>query len=410
LGGGFSRWFQLAPTQDNAGACSAPLNTLYFHVRQWDLTFGLFHPPPTQVVQIPWVIASSQPRIGGAGNAAKVYVPICKPKAPGSVGIDICKPFSPSGAVGIARIDNPTDAATPGVARADVGLGSLGTFTLSGAFVYQNPVLAADPFDADHVVAVDATAHDVKVSFDGGGNWDTDSELTRLVTNGGEFLFDLGTPDFTQAQTIAFDPSIAKRILVGTEAAGVVASSDGGLTWARVPGSSPATSVSSFHFDVEPAGDTTDRVVLSSYGRGLWGLVFPKTDLGVIATHAPEPVGVGQKLVFTGSVSNRGPRPATDVRLAVQLPPAFAYDSSAPACVVDDTLPSRPTVGQFLVCQIGDLDGGSGFGESRSFSIQVNVQFAPTSRLALTTFQATSPLAVELRLGDNRDLEISRIR
>jgi hypothetical protein len=48
-------------------------------------------------------------------------------------------------------------------------------------------------------------------------------------------------------------------------------------------------------------------------------------------------------------------------------------------------------------------------GETLPFSVEVVVRSVPATRVVLTTFHATSPLAVELRAGNNRDIELVRV-
>jgi hypothetical protein len=79
-------------------------------------------------------------------------------------------------------------------------------------------------------------------------------------------LLQFAVQAFAQASIIAFDPDTAGRIVVGTEAAGVIVSEDGGASWATVPGSAVIPVVSSIFFN------RTGGMVIASYGRGFWRL------------------------------------------------------------------------------------------------------------------------------------------
>jgi hypothetical protein len=109
----------------------------------------------------------------------------------------------------------------------------------------------------------------MKVSIDGGASWTLDAAATRLINGDGQFLF--SQPYFpnydSQAHVIAFDPASPNRILIGTEAVGIIASLDGGRPWGTVPGSSQIPNITWLFVD-----DVQKTVLVSSYARGLWKL------------------------------------------------------------------------------------------------------------------------------------------
>lgn len=94
-----------------------------------------------------------------------------------------------------------------------------------------------------------------------------DDQLTNLVTDNGNLQF---TAPYVgcQAHAIAFDPSDGNRIVVGTEANGVIATVNGGQSWFRVPNTQQITAVSDFFFD-----EVRNVLYVASYGRGLWKIV-----------------------------------------------------------------------------------------------------------------------------------------
>jgi hypothetical protein len=155
---------------------------------------------------------------------------------------------------------------TPTVTGTNVGPGDLDLWTPDDIPWIQPHVLGVDPSNPMHLIAADRMTRTMKVSTDGGGSWHTDVALTRLVTDNGKLSFDNPFVN-SQAHVIAFDPSNAKRILVGTEASGILASRNGGATWFRVPESRRVPAVSDFFFD-----ELDGFVVISTYGRGLWKL------------------------------------------------------------------------------------------------------------------------------------------
>jgi len=240
------------------------------------------------------------------------------------------------------------------------GLDQLANICLGeGAFACPY-IFNADPTDATHVIAEDSstTSPGMKVRL-GTGSFALDRELSQLVTGNGAFTHDTGG-GATQARSIAFDPSNARRILVGTETAGIIATQDGGRTWGKVPGSEKIPAVSSFFFD-----DDHGVYWASSYGRGLWKVRFDTTDLR-IAKSGPSRIVAGTTGTFHITVSN-----ATSVGAGAgttvldYLPPGLAFVSStlrssngADLC---ESGPPGPTEigirGTTVICQVGDLEG-----------------------------------------------------
>lgn len=170
----------------------------------------------------------------------------------------------------ITGINQPSLAIQP----ADAGLGALASWGPDDAPAVIPRVVGVDPNNPLHLIAADASTNLMVVTTNGGASWNADSQLTSLITDNGNLLFN--SPNVgCQAHAIAFDPGNGQRIFVGTEASGVIATLDGGTTWFRVPGSRQISSVSDFFFD-----EARGVVYVASYGRGLWtitGLTAPGT-------------------------------------------------------------------------------------------------------------------------------------
>jgi photosystem II stability/assembly factor-like uncharacterized protein len=234
---------------------------------------------------------SHWPQIVGPPGTPTVYQAVTKPGMQ-SNGDPI---------LGLVRLDIDVAASTGRLSAADLGLVSLGDFALGqGTFVVPT-VFGADPFDPRHVIAPDAGDSTMKATRDGGNSWTADGALTELVTNRGIFRFNIpvtaNPPEGAalQVHAIAFDPDIADHILVGTEAGGVLQSTDGGHSWGRVPFSGVfIRGVSDFFFDRDSV------VYVATYGHGLWQLTpqeFPlaqSSSLGAkLPAHLAETVGPG---------------------------------------------------------------------------------------------------------------------
>lgn len=169
---------------------------------------------------------------------------------------------------GLLRVANVTGSAI--VSNADsLGISALGALhTPQAGYV----VFAADPRTPSHLLAADVGNGAMVSSANSGKSWQPLDALTRAVTDSGRYLFSLH--EFSFATTIAWDPDDECHILVGTTQNGVVRSTDGGNTWARVPGSTYITYVSSFFFP------PTGQVWVSSNGRGLWTMSLDRHPLG----------------------------------------------------------------------------------------------------------------------------------
>lgn len=210
------------------------------------------------------------PQVARSGDDVTVYQPV--------VRID-----NTIGLVKITglRMDGTVDASRTGWRLADGFLSGdiMGLGVRDDEFDWQ-VAYAVDPNDSAHLIAADARAGAMKVSRDGGFTWTTDATLTALsmgsdpLTGLSEFLF-ATQGNRTQVRVIAFDPDHPGHILVGTEAAGIFRSVDGGLSWGSIPGTRQIPSVSSFFFIPESPTNPNAEVVVSSYGRGLWKLSIP---------------------------------------------------------------------------------------------------------------------------------------
>lgn len=178
---------------------------------------------------------------------------------------------------GLLRITNLAGQAV--VSSADsTGMGGIGVLRTAQAG-YE--VFAADPMAPTHLIAPDVGAGVMASSADGGISWHPMSGLTQAVTDSGRYLFALQS--FSFATAIAWDPYDECHILVGTMQNGIMRSTDGGVSWARIPGSKNITYVSSFFFP------PTGSVWVSSNGRGLWTLSLDRHPNGAAGTRCRYP-------------------------------------------------------------------------------------------------------------------------
>ncbi len=115
----------------------------------------------------------------------------------------------------------------------------------------------------------------------------------------------------------------------------------------------------------------------NTYGHGRLDIyaAINEANLAASMSDAPDPVAVGQNLVYTIGVNNGGPRPATAVTLTVTLPASVTYVSSTGWCSL---------AGVTLTCSLGSLPNGS------STSVQVTVVPASEGQISASATVTSS--------------------
>jgi hypothetical protein len=206
---------------------------------------------------------AGSPRLSGPPSAPVIYTAVRKAGL-SSGGDEI---------VGLIKITGARGGGAA-VSPADNNLSNIGQYcTGQGSFIC-DPTWGVDPNNPQNLIAADIGNGAMMVSHDGGGSWQADTRLTDLVTWGGTFLFNVTQTSqpwregvAVQAHAIGFDPDDSDHILVGTEAAGIIESLDGGRTWNTIPASdSFIQGVTNFFFE------QNHTVLIATYGRGLWKL------------------------------------------------------------------------------------------------------------------------------------------
>ena len=299
-----------------------------------------------------------RPWIAGPANDPTVYQPYCRSGCGGTETF------------GLLRLEG-VRSGTATATVVDTGLpGGIGSYC-NGQGTFVCPiVLNVNPNNPLHLIAserVGSTDLRMRVSRDGGQTWTTDASLTALVKLNGRFLgWDPNSG--SQAHYIGWDPDdpSGNHILVGTEGAGIVGTFDGGLTWSHLGGSERATAISSFVF-----GDPSrEGILVTTYGRGIWKLAVPKSDLRVTKTHHPDPAIAGTPLYYDLSVKNNGPDDTLSTTVVDTLPPEVRYVTNTlpdpSACTVNS---APPGVSQVVTCELGPLANGA----QVDFTISVDV-------------------------------------
>jgi len=240
----------------------------------------------SKVVEVP-VDLRSWPEVSINGTEVTIYE---------AYKLDRPVPYVPDpvGILKITGLDIYGHITNPRISYADgTGFGSLGSFCLGEGTWVCPVVFAVDPNDPSHLLAPDVGFNQMKFSLDGGATWSSDAALTSLVTavdpstQQPSLRFSIPNDSYSfsrvppgaplQVHAISFDPYHKGTILVGTEAAGIFLSTDGGKSWAPIPDSEKVTGISSFFF-IDEGRDNNNafpEAIVSTYGRGLWKLTLP---------------------------------------------------------------------------------------------------------------------------------------
>lgn len=183
-------------------------------------------------------------------------------------------PVTGADTVKLVKVNNfdETGTLTPTVSYA--GMANFGTFgVMATVGLPGNEVYDVDYNNPNNLIAADYLSQKMKRSKNGGDRWEDLDELTRMITDDGRLNFRYsniagGLGRYTQACLVSYHPDISGFVIVATQEGGVFFSSDNGDNWVKIPGSENINTASSAYW----AG--TNKIYLSSYGRGLWEINY----------------------------------------------------------------------------------------------------------------------------------------
>jgi len=161
-----------------------------------------------------------------------------------------------------ASVRYPLMSALPPVGISSPAASPFGSLAQNREHYNPREVFAVDPGDPYHLFAPDLANHEMKETKDGGDFWIPRPDMTALVTQNGEFLFDDNR--YLSVGAIEFNPLDANMVALGARDAGVFVSRNRGVSWEKMPGSERATFVSSIEWI------DYDDLIVSTQGRGLW--------------------------------------------------------------------------------------------------------------------------------------------
>ncbi len=124
----------------------------------------------------------------------------------------------------------------------------------------------------------------------------------------------------------------------------------------------------------------------NTYGHGRVDIyaAINEANVAVSLSDVPDPVAVGQNLVYTATVHNGGPRAATATTLTVTLPASVTYVNATGWCSL---------AGVTLTCSLGSLPNGA--------SANVQITVIPTSEGQITATASVTSSLPDYTLGNN---------
>jgi len=305
-----------------------------------------------------------------------------------------------------ASVSSQTIDATPAnntAAQATLALAS------SGSFANVSPVLTpvlgpASPFPSTIFVSgLTASVFHVRATLNNFSHSYADDVDVLLVGPGGQsvlLMSDCGG-DFPMSNvTLTFDDSVANMLPDSSPVfSGVVRPANYGAEADVFPAPAPAgpygTNLAVFD-GTDPNGpwslyilDDADKD--SGLLAGGWSLIFttlnPLADVGLGQNISANPAAVGSNIVFTYTVTNRGPAAAFNVRLTNSLPPFLTsrtFTTSQGACNF---------TGDSLICALGNMPTGA------VATVVVNV-ISPVTGTGTNSVRVSSDF-IDLRPGNN---------
>ena len=259
------------------------------------------------------------------------------------------------------------------------------------------PQFAVSPSDRREIAVVDS-AGILWTTRDAGATWIEAVQLQDLITEDGLYTAMspscgacVTTGDGPQVQAIAVSGA---RTFLGTADRGVIASTDHGQTWAVVPTSERINNVTSFFPD-----DLKDRLIVSSYGRGLWAVQFPTVDAGITAQADQTTLHVGDLVHLTFNVTNAPSVPGTVQAPAVTevVPRGFSVAAMPAECRSNQFI-NAP---QRILCLLGDLAPGAG--RTLTLTLRMDARTGPS---VLNVASVGHPLGEDHHTGSDAALTL----
>ena len=124
--------------------------------------------------------------------------------------------------------------------------------------------------------------------------------------------------------------------------------------------------------------------------------VPPRADLSVVKTDSPDPVSVGNALVYTLTVSNAGPDAATGVTLVDTLPTSVTFNGATPSQGTGCSLSGR-----VVTCDLGNIASGA--------TAAVTISVTPTVAGTIVNNVAVSGNEADADTTNNNDAESTQV-
>jgi uncharacterized repeat protein (TIGR01451 family) len=207
-----------------------------------------------------------------------------------------------------------------------------------------------------------------------------------------------------ECKIVLYPPEVAATGSVAGDTISVEVPIQGGFGADRPIKSDSIYNVTAFTFgrSQPPANPTASDLLYTEADstRSFDFNVVPQVaDLVVDKTDAPEPVHVGQPLVYTIEVTNEGPLSANGVTLTDTLPKNAGFAS---ASTTQGTCAAKPAK-RLVTCNLGNLAAGA--------TVTVSISVKPTAKgTIVNTAQVTASSPPDPNTTNNRDSESTTVR
>jgi hypothetical protein len=253
------------------------------------------------------------------------------------------------------------------------GFGSVEPAVSTGAPGLPISSVAINPENSSEVVvgygpsgSGGATTNPVWVTKDSGATWsDITGDLPSLPVN-----------------SVLFDPSTSPASVIAANDTGVMYTTDASAStkWLRLGTGLPNAYVMQLAHDLS---SVPQLLRVGTYGRSVFEMTGPVTDLQAGIRHDPDPF-LGGDLTYHLFITNAGPEPAFGVVGELELDPALEFVSGA-GCIPDSG-------GNVVACRIASLGASPEHGESVKIDLVAHLKGCPQDGALTSHWSVTSVL------------------
>jgi photosystem II stability/assembly factor-like uncharacterized protein len=213
-----------------------------------------------------------------------------------------------------------------------------------------------------------------------------------LTTNGGTTWTNItGNLPALPVNSVVFDPSTSPASIIVANDNGVMYTTDSsaGATW--LPLGTGLPTVYAMELAHDPSA-TPQLLRVGTYGRSVFEMTGPVTDLQAGLRHEPEPV-LGGDLTYHLFITNAGLEPAFGVVGQLELDPVLEFVSGA-GCSADPG-------SNLVTCRVASLDASPEHGEGVVIDVVAHLKTCPPDRTVTSHLSVGSLLLSDTDPANN---------